>query len=202
MKRALTRQPTEPTEREAVTIARILKVNHAGEYGAIRIYRAQIAISRILFPDIVAPLSHMLAHEIEHCARFSEAMPLRNARPCRIMSLWSLGGNVLGAFTAIMGRRWIWTCTSAVEETVHRHLDDQLHFLAGRDEDLHSVIQSIREQELEHLSTANARVDRTTWLTGPLRGAISSTTDALIWLSTWGDSSRMAHDLAQNSAGR
>jgi ubiquinone biosynthesis monooxygenase Coq7 len=199
MNRGLTSQPTA---RDAMTVARILKVNHAGEYGAIRIYRAQIAVCRRFFPDIVAPLSLMLEHEIEHCARFCAAMPFRHSRPCRIMSLWSLGGSVLGALTATMGRRSIWICTSAVEETVHRHLDDQLHFLAGRDEDLHAIIMSIRDQELEHLATANARIDRPILIAGPMRGAISFITNALIWLSTWGDSSRMARDLAQNSPSR
>src|SRR5688572_13544147 len=110
------------------TVRRILKVNHAGEYGAIRIYGAQIAVARHLHPPIVEVLSEIRGHEIEHCRRFREAMPQRGARPCRVMSFWSLGGYVLGFATALMGERMIWICTEAVESAVHRHLEDQLKF--------------------------------------------------------------------------
>src|SRR5262245_40504941 len=119
--------------RDALTIARILKVNHAGEYGAIRIYGAQIGIASRLYPDVVPALAEMLRHEKQHCAKFFAAMPARGSRPCRIMSLWSLGGALLGLLTALAGRQSIWVCTAAVEAAVHRHLDDQLHFLSGRD---------------------------------------------------------------------
>jgi 3-demethoxyubiquinol 3-hydroxylase len=98
---------TTVSARDALTIARILRVNHAGEYGAIRIYSAQIAIARRLWPDVVDDLRRMLDHELEHCAAFRAAMPARHSRPCRVMSLWSWGGLLLGAVTAIAGRRSI-----------------------------------------------------------------------------------------------
>src|SRR5262245_30148437 len=181
--------------REVLTVARLLRVNHAGEYGAIRIYRAQIAVARRLFPDVVSDLRGMLHHELEHCAVFCAAMPARKSRPCRIMSLWSLGGSVLGFATAVMGRQSIWTCTAAVEAAVHRHLDDQLGFLADRDPELHTAITNIREEELSHLNHAAAQLGPSNVYQHALRGAISFLTDLLIWLSTWGDSSRMAADL-------
>jgi 3-demethoxyubiquinol 3-hydroxylase len=181
--------------RDALTIARIVRVNHAGEYGAIRIYSAQIAVASRLYPDLVAPLSEMLQHERTHCAAFRAAMPARQSRPCRIMSLWSLGGSLLGFATALMGRQGIWVCTAAVEAAVHRHLDDQLHFLAGRDGELHAVIQSIRKDELAHLHHAEAQLEAPTMVRRLQCQTISVVTDALIWLSTWGDSSRMARDL-------
>jgi len=81
--------------RDRLTIARILKVNHAGEYGAIRIYRAQLWLARRLYPDVVAFLEETLGHEIEHCAMFRNAMPRLNARPCQIMTLWGNGGLAL-----------------------------------------------------------------------------------------------------------
>ncbi|MBB3524844.1 ubiquinone biosynthesis monooxygenase Coq7 [Rhizobium sp. BK456] len=111
-----------------VTVRRILKVNHAGEFGAIRIYGAQILMARRLFPGIVPALEEMREDEIEHCRLFREAMPARRARPCRVMAFWSLGGSVLGILTALGGRNMIWICTQAVESTVHRHLEDQLAF--------------------------------------------------------------------------
>jgi ubiquinone biosynthesis monooxygenase Coq7 len=68
----------------ALTIARIVRVNHAGEFGAIRIYAAQITVARRLYPDLVPALSEMLGHERIHCAAFFAAMPARNSRPCRM----------------------------------------------------------------------------------------------------------------------
>lgn len=182
----------------ATTIRRILKVNHAGEYGAIRIYTAQIWLSKRLYADVVPFLEETLGHEIEHCALFRAPMPSRAARPCRIMSLWGNGGYVLGFLTGLMGRQGIWVCTAAVESAVHRHLDDQLAFLKGRDEELGDLILSIQEQELGHLDHAEHNIVRQ----GPwwrfLRATVSITTDVLIWLSTWGDSTRMARALARD----
>ena len=181
--------------RDALTIARIVKVNHAGEYGAIRIYSAQIAVASKLFPDVVLALADMLAHEREHCAKFSAAMPARQARSCRAMPLWSWGGWLLGFFTALLGKQGIWTCTAAVEAAVHRHLDDQLHFLEGRDAELYRLIHSIREEELSHLHHAQSQLSPPTVPRHLLRAAITQITDVLIWLSTWGDSTRMAREL-------
>jgi ubiquinone biosynthesis monooxygenase Coq7 len=181
--------------RDALTVARIVKVNHAGEYGAIRIYRAQISVARWLYPDVVPALTEMLGHEIEHCASFSAAMPERHARPCRVMPFWSYGGWVLGFLTALTGRQGIWVCTAAVEAAVHRHLDDQLFFLAGRDAGLHRIIESIRVEEELHLHTAESQISNPGTGRRLLHRVITAATDAVIWLSTWGDSSRMAREL-------
>ena len=150
---------THPSAREALTVARIVKVNHAGEFGAIRIYSAQIAVAARRYPDIAPALGEMLAHEQKHCAAFFGAMPQRNSRPCRIMSLWSWGGWLLGFLTALMGRQAIWICTAAVEAAVHRHLDDQLHFLQSRDPELRDIVLSIRAEELAHLHHAEERIE-------------------------------------------
>lgn len=191
------RAPVLP--RDALTIRRIVRVNHAGEFGAIRIYAAQIAVARRLWPDTVPALETMRADEIDHCAKFLAAMPARGSRPCRVMQLWSLGGFVLGAVTALMGRRTIWICTAAVEETVHRHLDEQMHFLASRDRGLHDVIESIRAEELAHLHHAEDQLEGGPGGRGShaLRAGIAAVTETLIWLSTWGDSSRMAKALRE-----
>lgn len=193
---------TTATARDALTIARILRVNHAGEYGAIRIYSAQIAVARRLWPDVVGDLQEMLGHELKHCAAFHAAMPARQSRPCRIMSLWSWGGWLLGVTTAIAGRHSIWICTAAVEAAVHRHLDDQLFFLNGKDAELHRIIADIRVEELSHLHHAEAQIAGSATERNPLRHLISLATDVLIWLSTWGDSVRMARALmnAQGAA--
>ena len=182
---------------DALTIARIVRVNHAGEFGAIRIYAAQILVAARLCPDCLPALTEMLGHEREHCAKFRAAMPERNSRPCRVMQFWSLGGWLLGFLTALLGRRGVWACTAAVEAAVHRHLDDQLHFLAARDPELYALILSIREEELAHLHHAEAELPDA----GPalvfLKRRIGDVADLLIWLSTWGDSARMARALRE-----
>ncbi|TIP35669.1 MAG: demethoxyubiquinone hydroxylase family protein [Mesorhizobium sp.] len=185
----------ELSGREALTTARIVRVNHAGEFGAIRIYSAQIFVARHFWRDCVPSLSEMLGHERQHCAAFRAAMPMRNSRPCRVMQFWSWGGWLLGFLTALLGPQGIWACTAAVEATVHRHLDDQLYYLAGRDPGLHAIILSIREEELAHLRHAEEHLLAPGPLLLLLRGAIAVATDCLIWLSTWGDSVRMARAL-------
>lgn len=176
-------------------IARILKVNHAGEYGAIRIYKAQRLIAQTLCPDLVPFLTKTLQDEISHCALFHEAMIPRGARPCRAMWLWSWGGYALGLLTALMGRTGIMLCTEAVEDAVHHHMNDQIAFLSGRDDALKTLIEEIRVEELEHLHYAQARIAHTP-LTRKGFKAIYAVTEILIWLSTQGGLGRMKHDLA------
>jgi ubiquinone biosynthesis monooxygenase Coq7 len=176
-----------------------LKVNHAGEFGAIRIYGAQLAVARRLHPDIVPALTEMRDDELEHCRLFREAMPPRQARPCRVMTLWSLGGYVLGFATAMLGKNMIWICTEAVEATVHRHLEEQMAYLASQDFELHLLIASIQQQELAHLQHAvesQPRAGVARRIAFPL---IALVTESLIWLSTWGDSTSMRMEIAKQA---
>jgi ubiquinone biosynthesis monooxygenase Coq7 len=177
------------------TTARILKVNHAGEHGAIRIYRAQVWVARKLYPDVVGFLQETLQHEIQHCSLFLNAMRERSAKPCRVMSLWGNGGLVLGFLTALLGRQGIWICTAAVEAAVHRHLDDQLFYLRGRDAELYSLIHSIQHEELAHRNYAQERTANDAVWARVITLFISGCTDVVIWLSTWGESSRMSKEL-------
>src|SRR5262245_28220356 len=123
-------------------------------------------------------------------------MKERSARPCRVMSLWANGGLVLGFLTALLGRQGIWVCTAAVEAAVHRHLDDQLFYLCGRDVELYSLIRSIQHEELAHLNYAQERIANDAGWARALRWFISGCTDVVIWLSTWGESSRMSRELS------
>jgi len=180
--------------RDALTVARIVRVNHAGEFGAIRIYSAQMLVSGWLWPDCIPALAQMLDDERRHCVLFRDATPDRKSRPCRVMQFWSCGGWVLGFLTALLGRQAIWVCTAAVEVAVHRHLDDQLYFLKDRDPALSSIL-SIRDEEIAHLRHAEERLVAPNMAFRALRQAISLVTDSLIWLSTWGDSTRMTRAL-------
>jgi ubiquinone biosynthesis monooxygenase Coq7 len=175
--------------------ARILRVNHGGEHGAIRIYRAQIACARLRAPDLLPFLRHTLDHEREHLVKFRTLMPSRAAKPCRLMWIWSVGGGLLGTVTGLFGREAILVCTEAVERTVHRHLDDQLAFLGASDPEMSLVIQDIQAEELSHLNYARALRGAASAPTQFLDLIIVGLTEALIWISTRGDSVRLARDL-------
>ena len=170
---------------DARIVAGILRVNHGGEYGAIRIYRAQIAAARRTSPRLLSFLEETVRHEERHLAVFAALMPSRHARPCRLMGLWGLGGQVLGSVTGRLGDRAILTCTEAVERSVHRHLEQQLRWLAGRDHELAAAIREIMVEELAHLDFARRH-------RGPggrfLDHAITFATEVAIWMTTRGQS--------------
>lgn len=175
--------------------ARILRVNHGGEHGAIRIYGAQIALARMRAPDLLPFLRHTLEHEREHLARFRALMPDRAAKPCRLMWIWSVGGGLLGAITGLFGRQAILICTEAVERTVHRHMDEQLAYLGDGDPEMSAAIREIQAQELQHLRYAQASRGEASLATRALDAVIVGATEALIWVSTRGDSVRLAREL-------
>lgn len=171
------------------TVARILKVNHGGEHGAIRIYAGQIAAARLRCPDLVRDLENLRAHEQRHEQIFLALMPHRDARPCRMMWLWGLGGLTLGIFTGLIGRIGVFVCTAAVERTVHGHLEHQHIWLGDRDPALSSAIAEIQREEEGHLQWAMEGRDGTFGLLDTLVTAI---VEALIWLSTNGESATLA----------
>ncbi len=181
---------------DRLSAIRIARVNHAGEYGAIRIYGAQIAVCRLLWPRLVLPLSQLKAHEVEHCRLFRAALSARKGRPCRAMYLWSMGGWVLGAVSTLFGPNLIWVCTEAVEETVHHHLSDQLDWLRPRDADLYALIKGIQAEEEGHLNLARSEKTGDTAVTRAFGALVRASVSMVVWLSTWGESSQMRRDLA------
>jgi 3-demethoxyubiquinol 3-hydroxylase len=110
------------------------------------------------------------------------------------MWFWSWGGFVLGIATAFMGRNAIMVCTESVENAVHSHMQDQIRFLNGKDENLKNLIEDIMVEEIQHLRFAQDRVKHNVW-TSILSSLIHGATEIVIWLSTHGDSARMRSDL-------
>jgi ubiquinone biosynthesis monooxygenase Coq7 len=110
-------------------VDRIIRVDHAGELGAIQIYNAQILVSRVLQRDIVPRLEDMLRHEREHFERFDQLLKKRNIRHCYALAIWATGGFILGALTGLLGRNAIWVCTNSIETMVLHHLEWQWHSL-------------------------------------------------------------------------
>ena len=97
-------------------VARVLRVDHAGEYGAARIYAGQLAVLRR--SDTAPVLREMQAQEQQHLDRFAELIVRRRVRPTAMLPLWHLAGFALGAATAALGERAAMACTVAVEEAI------------------------------------------------------------------------------------
>lgn len=177
------------------TLTDILRVNHAGECGAIRIYEGQRALARWRSPDLLTFLDRALEDERGHRDAFALLMTQREITPCAMSTFWGVGGWLLGMATGALGRSAILVCTEAVERTVHRHLEHQLAWLADRHADVTGIIQAIQVEELAHLEGARDRLDMSSG--GLLGQVIAGTTELLIWLSTYGASSRMAKRIAR-----
>jgi ubiquinone biosynthesis monooxygenase Coq7 len=183
-------------------VKRILRVNHAGEQGAISIYGAQIALARTRYPDLLPWLEETLAHEKRHRGVFLDLMPGRATTPCPVAGIWSVGGAVLGLVTALLGRHGVIVCTAAVERTVHKHLVEQIAYLSGRDEELADGVRKVQVEEIQHLAFAEARHDPQAPFARLLSAVISIITEALIFVATRGDSMRLNAALrAERAAG-
>lgn len=161
---------------------RILKVNHAGEHGAVHIYAGQIAIARVLAPGLVAELEEFRAHEQRHRSIFAAELQRRRCPRCRSYTLCALGGFVLGALTALLGARAIAATTVAVERVVLRHLDEQLHVLKGQDPEAVTAIQTILSDEQQHHDQAASRLQNPGPALRLLQSLVALSTEAVIWL--------------------
>ncbi|HVJ41669.1 MAG TPA: demethoxyubiquinone hydroxylase family protein [Dongiaceae bacterium] len=175
-------------------IRRILRVNHAGEHGAIAIYERQIRMS-LRYPDLLPWLQETLGHEQKHRDRFRALMPSRFAKPCRAMAIWNTGGAFLGLMTAAFGRFGVIVCTAAVERTVHRHLVEQITYLSDRDPELAQTINDIQCEEDAHLAFAEAHHDPRLLSARLLSAFVAAATEVLIWISTRGDSAKLRDQL-------
>lgn len=129
---------------------RILKVDHAGEHGAVNIYRAQILVSRWTAPHMTPLLCRFLEHELGHRALFQRHLQARGVHRCRSYALCGAGGWMLGLLTALLGPTAIATTTFAVESVVLEHLTDQLRRLRDTDPDAFDAVSRIVAEEQEH----------------------------------------------------
>jgi ubiquinone biosynthesis monooxygenase Coq7 len=129
-------------------IERIVRVDHAGEYGAQRIYQGQLAVlGRGDKGDI---LRHMQAQEQHHLDTFARLITERRVRPTALLPLWHVAGYALGAVTAAMGERAAMACTVAVEEAIDEHYRAQVADLGDSEPELRETIEAFRAEELEH----------------------------------------------------
>ncbi len=136
-----------PGDFAAPSKAAALRVNHAGEYGATRIYAGQLAVLKN--HPIAGELRHMAEQEVVHLAAFNKILPTHGVRPTALLPLWHVAGFALGAGTALLGPRAAMACTVAVETVIAEHYDHQLaadHI----DAELKPTIQQFRDEEMEH----------------------------------------------------
>ncbi len=129
-------------------LARMIRVDHAGEYGAERIYQGQLAVlGRGRHGDI---LRHMRDQETVHKETFQRLVGDRQVRPTALLPLWHVAGYALGAATALIGERGAMACTVAVEEAIDEHYAAQAAAIPEHEGELRATVEKFREEELEH----------------------------------------------------
>ena len=129
-------------------VERIIRVDHAGEFGASRIYDGQLAV--LGRGEKAELIRHMRAQEQVHLETFAGLIGERRVRPTALLPLWSLAGFALGAVTAAMVSRAAMACTVAVEEAIDEHYQAQAEALGEDEEALKATIERYRADELEH----------------------------------------------------
>ena len=127
----------------------IIRVDHAGEYGATRIYEGQIAVFG-KNSKIGKTIQHMADQEQEHIKKFEQLIVSERVRPTALLPLWNIAGYALGAGTAIMGERAAMACTVAVEKVIGTHYEEQIKLLEDDQKKLKSTIKKFAADELEH----------------------------------------------------
>lgn len=140
------RLPGDPGLRRLVE--RFIRVDHAGEYGAQRIYAGQLAV--LGRTDKAPILKHMQEQEQHHLDIFSALVADRRVRPTSILPIWHVAGFALGAVTAAMGSRAAMACTVAVETAIDEHYAAQREALGEDEPELSATIEEFRAEELEH----------------------------------------------------
>lgn len=162
------------------TPKKILKVNHAGEFGAINIYRAQILVSKLLRRKYVSMLESFMEDEKRHLEIFWTEIRRRNGVKCKSYWLCGLGGWAMGFISALCGKKGIMACTWAVESVVVNHLNAQLAFLEKKqDREAFDAVKSILDDEKNHRDIGQNE-GGTNALYAPFRFMISTFTEGVI----------------------
>lgn len=162
-------------------IRRMIRVDHAGEYGAKRIYEGQLAVLGQR-PD-ASPIRHMAAQEHRHLLAFDKLLVERRVRPTALHPLWHVAGYALGAATALLGREAAMACTVAVEEVIDEHYAKQAERLGADEPELKSMIEEFRAEESEHRDVALAEGAERAPAYDLLKGAIKAGARVAIWLA-------------------
>jgi ubiquinone biosynthesis monooxygenase Coq7 len=163
-------------------LARMLRVDHAGEYGATRIYEGQLDV--LGRGRAAGVIRQMAEAEKRHLARFETLLKERRVRPTLFYPLWNVAGYALGAATALLGEHAAMACTVAVEEVIDEHYQAQAAKLAEDDPALRETILSFRDDEIAHRDLAIAQGAAESPGYDLISAVVKTGSRVAIWLST------------------
>ena len=137
-------------------VEEFIRVDHAGERGAVKIYEGQLLALNTLIKneDLKKTIEEMKVHEIEHCQFFEKEIKKRNIKPTKFLPLWDLLGVGLGFGSTLLGKKAAMLCTASVEEVIDQHYLNQINQLGPDEKELKKKITKFRDDELHHKDIA------------------------------------------------
>ena len=137
-------------------IEEFIRVDHAGERGAIKIYEGQLLALNLFIKDnkLKEMIQEMKDHEKEHLEFFDNEIKKRKIKPTKLLPLWDLLGVGLGFGSAMMGKKATMMCTASVEEVIDGHYQNQINQIQSDEKNLKEKIKKFREDELDHKDIA------------------------------------------------
>ena len=137
-------------------IEEFIRVDHAGERGAVKIYEGQLLALNTLVKDesLKKTIEEMKIHEEEHCEFFENEIKKRNIKPTKFLPLWDLLGIGLGFGSTLLGKKATMLCTASVEEVIDEHYQNQINQLDSKEKNLKKKIIKFRKDELNHKDIA------------------------------------------------
>ena len=137
-------------------VEEFIRVDHAGERGAVKIYEGQLLALNTFVKDenLKKTIEEMKEHEKEHYEYFDNEIKKRNIKPTKLLPLWDIMGVTLGFGTAMLGEKAAMLCTASVEEVIDGHYKDQTYKLGEDEKELKEKIKKFRDDELHHKDIA------------------------------------------------
>ena len=137
-------------------VEEFIRVDHAGERGAVKIYEGQLLALNTFIKDenLKRTIEEMKIHEKEHCDLFENEIKKRKIKPTKLLPLWDLLGVGLGFGSTILGKKAAMLCTASVEEVIDKHYQNQINQLGPEEKNLKKKIIKFREDELHHKDIA------------------------------------------------
>ena len=141
---------------DPIKVEEFIRVDHAGERGAIKIYEGQLLALNTLVKNesLKKTIEEMKNHEKEHCDYFENEIKKRNIKPTKFLPLWDLLGVSLGFGSTIIGKKAAMLCTASVEEVIDKHYQNQINQLENDEKQLKNKIIKFRNDELHHKNIA------------------------------------------------
>ena len=143
-------------KKSSIKVEEFIRVDHAGERGAVKIYEGQLLALNTLVKDegLKKTIEEMKVHEKEHCEFFEKEIKKRGIEPTKFLPLWDLLGIGLGFGSTILGKKAAMLCTASVEEVIDEHYLNQINQLGKDEKELKKKIIKFREDELHHKNIA------------------------------------------------